>query len=210
MPGENDDGSASNESGNAIPDMSPLQAATNMADVIVKNYKETNPEAINGEKDAMSWKLAPGFMEGLVAATGALVFLAPIGRALQVRKSPAMLGMYTVTQITVSAYAAIYVGSLVGAHNWLKRMSTLLPTVPSPSADTICQDPRVIKSIQQLHSMDVIDGEPTWFSPDRMVLKEFQKSLMRCQQRNEYNEQQQQQSLASNQNQVETSKSWYG
>ena len=169
------------------PDVSPLQAAMNLADVIVQSHRDFDPTYDNPTSPT-SWKLAPGFVEGTIGGAVALGVLIPIGNALKVSKNTVSLGMYTVAQITLSLYTSFYTGSIYGGRVWLQKLAQLEPSTPSPSADQVCTNARTLKSIRDFPDLQISEN-PSWLNPHEMVLVEFEKCLKHCRDRNDIHEQ---------------------
>ena len=165
-----------------------------------------------------SWKLMPGVVEGLMAGGATILVLTPVRFYFPIIQKNRLFDIvFTMSQVMMSVQASLYVGTLYGSQQYLCKLANMNPQQSSPTATAICQDAVVLNALT-LSSSDVVpqqdatttpsllanQGSTTttttttstpWWNPSQAAVMEYQRALLHCRQRNEYQWQQQQQKL---------------
>jgi hypothetical protein len=209
-------------------DDSPLQAAMYMADVIRKHMQKIEPQSVSdssapnnaSSSSSSSTYLSaslfdppattPGLVVGITAGIVTFCLLTPV-RSMLLRAAGPQLRlvadlMVTSSQAVASANVALYTGALTGSQAYLKLFNNVEPTAPSITADSICNDPKIISYLQSpQHSLQQSQFEtasssqsvPSGWDPRVLLGMELRQALKHCRQRNELQQQQSKQETIS-------------
>jgi hypothetical protein len=214
-------------------DDSPLQAAMYMADVIRKHMQKMEPQSVSDSSapnnssstsatssSATSTYLSaslfdppattPGLVVGITAGIVTFGLLTPVRSMLLQAAGPQLRLvadlMVTSSQAVASANVALYTGALTGSQAYLKLFNNVEPTAPSITADSICNDPKIISYLQSpQHSLQQSQFEtasssqsvPSGWDPRVLLGMELRQALKHCRQRNELQQQQSKQETIS-------------
>jgi hypothetical protein len=210
---------------------SPLQAAMYMADVIRKHMQQIDPQsdssAPNNSSSSSSSSSSstsspsfsaslfdppattPGLVVGITAGVVTFGLLTPV-RSMLLQAAGKNLRIVadlivTSSQAVASANAALYTGALTGSQFYLKLFNNVEPTAPSATADSICNDPKILSYLQSHHSLQqfyttssVPVSDNSGWDPRVRLGIELQQALKHCQRRNEWL-QQSEQDISTNQ-----------
>jgi hypothetical protein len=217
-------------SGEGEGDDSPLQAAMYMADVIRKQMNQIEPQSASSDSSApnnastnsayLTASLfdppatTPGLVVGIAAGVVTFGLLTPVRTMLLKAVGPQLRTfadlLVTSSQAVASANAALYTGALTGSQTYLKLLNQVEPTAPSVTADSICNDPKILSYLESpLHSTTgdaspsvpaasyYVDNNDSSWDPRVLLGIELQQALKHCRQRNELQQQRSKQETLS-------------
>jgi hypothetical protein len=203
---------------------SPLQAAMYMADVIRKHMQQIEPQSDsvsettapnNASSSSSSTSSStstylsaslfdppattPGLVVGITAGVVTFGLLTPVRSMLLQAAGPQLRLVadlvVTTTQAVVSANAALYTGALTGSQSYLKLFNQVKPTAPSVTADSICNDSKILSYLQSPHHSTAsasaasdADNSSVW-DPRVLLGMQLQQALKNCRQRNDLQQQ---------------------
>jgi hypothetical protein len=144
----------------------------------------------------------PGLAVGITAGVATFGLLTPVRKILlqAAGKQLHIIADLIVTssQAVASANVAMYTGALTGSQVYLKLFNNISPTAPSITADSICNEPRILSYLQSHRQSDstassvsvpaaaaAVADDSGW-DPRVQLAIELQQALKHCQQRNEW------------------------
>jgi hypothetical protein len=157
----------------------------------------------------------PGLVVGITAGIVTFGLLTPVRSMLLQAAGPQLRLvadlMVTSSQAVASANVALYTGALTGSQAYLKLFNNVEPTAPSITADSICNDPKILSylqsplynttaSSQSIPAVSDVDKNSGW-DPRVLLGMELQQALEHCRQRNELQQRSEQETFSTNEEQ---------